>query len=100
MLALLCTLVFSIAAALATGSIICNLIRYAPKARDTVHAARLVPDFREVTVRIVATPQMTPAPVWPQLRRQPRRATSRAAVRATGVQAGGVQAINGPRAAA
>ena len=98
MLALLCTLVFSAAATLGVGSIVCSLICYASKARDAIHAVRLVPDFREVTVRIVAMPQMAPAPVWPQLRRQPRRAASRATVRAAGTQSGAP--LNGSRAAA
>lgn len=97
MLALLCTLVFSTAAALAVGSLVCSFICYAPKVREAVNAARLVPDYREVTVRIIATPQMTSASVWPQLRRQPRRAGSRSPVRA-GTQP--VAPLNGSRAAA
>lgn len=81
MLAIFCTLVFAGAATLALAAIAASWRQHGAQAIAIVRAARSAPDLREFDVRITSQTLGRPAVVPVTLRRQPRPAISRPALR-------------------
>jgi hypothetical protein len=81
MLAIFCTLVFVGAATLAIAVITASWRQHGGQAIAIVRAARSVPDMREFDVRITVQARGRPAVAPASLRRQPRPAITRPALR-------------------